>query len=124
MPDFAGVDRRQRQLLGRTPGVIDPHQPTVLRRGKHDVSVIEPYRAERLRRVSDDDRHPTGDRHLPQLATGKKTDPSPVRREERRARVVGPGNRASVELIEWPDVELTPSLRDSSAPLLSQLDLR
>jgi len=90
MADFAGIDGRQRQLFRPATALCDLHQPAVLRGGKHDVPVGEPHRPERLRRVGDDDRHPTGDGNLPQLSCGKETDPSAVRREEWRARIIGP----------------------------------
>src|SRR6185295_15912010 len=93
--------------LCRAAGFTDSHQSAALRCRKNDVAVGKPDGPERLRRIGDRHRHPTGADDLLQLTRSEESNPSAVVREERCACTIGPGHRTWIELIERPHVETT-----------------
>ena len=71
------------------------------------MPIGKPNGAEGLRGLGDDDGQAAGDGNFPQLSAAEESNPPSVRRKERRARIVGTGKGARIQLIERAHVQAT-----------------
>jgi len=100
---FARVQLGHRD--GCPAGRGDPRQDSNVIQGRDDIAVVPPASAKTEPRVAQRDRRAAFHRDLLQLAFGEESDPVARRRKERRVRILGPGERCELALMQEAGME-------------------